>query len=175
MLVRDFSANVLLGMPALILPLLREAKQLDPTLRIEKVVYGGTPMTESDKEWLRTELGTICIIQRTTVLESAAKYRVKTGFGIQVRIARGDVAEAGVPGYEAVAWLMVATRAGLPTNVLDKLHSELKGVLAQPEIRNQIAEFSRRIVALQLAEDHVRRDARQALPSKNYFGHFITI
>ncbi|MEU9196374.1 phenylacetate--CoA ligase family protein [Streptomyces hundungensis] len=58
MLVRDFSANVLLGMPALILPLLREAKQLDPALRIEKVVYGGTPMTESDKQWLRTELGT---------------------------------------------------------------------------------------------------------------------
>lgn len=58
MLVRSFDANVLLGMPALILPLLREAKQRDPGLRIDKVVYGGTPMTESDKTWLRDELGT---------------------------------------------------------------------------------------------------------------------
>ena len=51
------------------------------------------------------------------------------------------LAEAGVAGYEAVAWLMVATRAGLPPAVLNKLHSELKAVLAQPEIKQQIARF----------------------------------
>ena len=51
------------------------------------------------------------------------------------------LAEAGVPGYEAVAWLMVVTRAGLPPAILDKLHTELKGVLAQPEVRGQIARF----------------------------------
>ncbi|MFF3767179.1 phenylacetate--CoA ligase family protein [Streptomyces sp. NPDC001922] len=58
MLVRDFSVNVLLGQPAVVLPLLREARRRDPGLRLEKVVYGGTPMTESDKQWLREELGT---------------------------------------------------------------------------------------------------------------------
>ena len=51
------------------------------------------------------------------------------------------LAEAGVPGYEAVAWLMVVTRAGLPPDILNKLHTELKGVLAQPEVRQQIARF----------------------------------
>jgi tripartite-type tricarboxylate transporter receptor subunit TctC len=51
------------------------------------------------------------------------------------------LAEAGVPGYEAVAWLMVVTRAGLPSGVLDRLHGELKAVLAQPEIRGQIARL----------------------------------
>jgi tripartite-type tricarboxylate transporter receptor subunit TctC len=51
------------------------------------------------------------------------------------------LAEAGVPGYEAVAWLMVATRAGLPPEVLAKLHGELKAVLAEPEIRAQIARI----------------------------------
>ena len=45
------------------------------------------------------------------------------------------LAEAGVPGYEAVAWLMVVTRAGLPADVLAKLHGELKAVLAQPEVQ----------------------------------------
>ncbi|MEU1122647.1 phenylacetate--CoA ligase family protein [Streptomyces sp. NPDC005899] len=58
MLTRDFSVNVLLGQPAVVLPLLREARRRDPGLRLEKVVYGGTPMTESDKQWLRDELGT---------------------------------------------------------------------------------------------------------------------
>ncbi|MDT9692482.1 phenylacetate--CoA ligase family protein [Streptomyces sp. P9(2023)] len=57
MLVDSFRANVVLGMPALLLPLLRDAKQRHPGLRLEKVIYGGTPMTETDKEWLRTELG----------------------------------------------------------------------------------------------------------------------
>jgi tripartite-type tricarboxylate transporter receptor subunit TctC len=51
------------------------------------------------------------------------------------------LAEAGIVGYEAVAWLMVVTRAGLPPVILDRLHGELKGVLAQPEIRQQIARY----------------------------------
>ncbi len=51
------------------------------------------------------------------------------------------LAEAGVPGYEAVAWLMVVARAGTPPDILNKLHSELKGILAQPEVREQIARY----------------------------------
>jgi tripartite-type tricarboxylate transporter receptor subunit TctC len=51
------------------------------------------------------------------------------------------LAEAGVPGYEAVAWLMVATRAGTPPDILSKLHGEMKAILAQPEVREQIARL----------------------------------
>jgi tripartite-type tricarboxylate transporter receptor subunit TctC len=51
------------------------------------------------------------------------------------------LSEAGVPGYEAVAWLMVATRTGLPPSALAKLHGEFKAVLAEPEIHTQIARF----------------------------------
>ena len=51
------------------------------------------------------------------------------------------LAEAGVPGYEAVAWLMVATRAGTPPEILNKLHGEMKAILAEPEIREKIAGF----------------------------------
>jgi phenylacetate-coenzyme A ligase PaaK-like adenylate-forming protein len=58
MLVRSFSANVIVGMPTLLLPLLRDAKASDPGLTIEKVVYGGSPMMESDKQWLQDCLGT---------------------------------------------------------------------------------------------------------------------
>ncbi|MFI5493439.1 phenylacetate--CoA ligase family protein [Actinoplanes sp. NPDC051859] len=57
MLSRSFSANAILGQPALLLPLLRDAKAKFPSLQFEKVIYGGTPMTESDKAWLREELG----------------------------------------------------------------------------------------------------------------------
>lgn len=58
MLCDRFAANSILGMPALILPLLRDAKAKRPGLILEKVIYGGTPMAESDKDWLRRNLGT---------------------------------------------------------------------------------------------------------------------
>ena len=61
------------------------------------------------------------------------------------RVATADeiptLAEAGVPGYEAVAWLMVATRAGTPPDILGKLHGEMKAVLALPEVRGTIARY----------------------------------
>jgi phenylacetate-CoA ligase len=56
-----FEANAVLGQPALILPLLRGAKARRPGLRVEKVIYGGTPMSEADKRWLREELGTTVV------------------------------------------------------------------------------------------------------------------
>jgi tripartite-type tricarboxylate transporter receptor subunit TctC len=51
------------------------------------------------------------------------------------------LAESGVPGYEAVAWLMIVTRAGAPSDILDKLHREVKAALAQPDVREQIARL----------------------------------
>src|SRR5262249_44709423 len=51
------------------------------------------------------------------------------------------LAEAGVPGYEAVAWLMIVTRAGLPSGVLDRLAGEVRAILSEPEIREQIARL----------------------------------
>jgi tripartite-type tricarboxylate transporter receptor subunit TctC len=44
-----------------------------------------------------------------------------------------------VPGFEAVAWLMIVTRAGTSPDVVGKLHSEIKTLLALPEIRGTIA------------------------------------
>jgi tripartite-type tricarboxylate transporter receptor subunit TctC len=49
------------------------------------------------------------------------------------------LAEAGVQGYEAVAWLMVATRAGTPPDVIAKLYAEMKTALALPEIHETIS------------------------------------
>jgi tripartite-type tricarboxylate transporter receptor subunit TctC len=49
------------------------------------------------------------------------------------------LAEAGVHGYEAEAWLMIATRAGTPPDILAKLAAELKTALALPEIRETIS------------------------------------
>ena len=48
------------------------------------------------------------------------------------------IAELGVPGFEASAWQMVVAPAATPKPVVDKLHAELKAVMARPETRQAI-------------------------------------
>jgi tripartite-type tricarboxylate transporter receptor subunit TctC len=48
------------------------------------------------------------------------------------------IAELGVPGFEAAAWQMVVAPANTPKPIVDKLHNELKAVMAMPETRQQI-------------------------------------
>jgi len=51
------------------------------------------------------------------------------------------IAEAGVPGYAAAAWFMVVAPAKTPKPVVDRLHADLKEVLAQAQTREQIAKL----------------------------------
>lgn len=49
------------------------------------------------------------------------------------------IAEAGVPGYEATSWFGMFTTAGTPAPVVSKVHGALMKVLADPEVKKQIA------------------------------------
>jgi tripartite-type tricarboxylate transporter receptor subunit TctC len=51
------------------------------------------------------------------------------------------IAELGVPGFEAAAWQMVVAPAATPKPVVDKLHAELKAIMAMPETRQAIARI----------------------------------
>lgn len=51
------------------------------------------------------------------------------------------IAELGVPGFEAAAWQMVVAPAATPKPVVDKLHAELKAIMATPEARQAIARI----------------------------------
>ena len=57
------------------------------------------------------------------------------------------VSEAGVPGYEAVQWFGIAAPAGTPKEIVQRLHAELKGILAAPEVRARFAELGFDVVA----------------------------
>jgi tripartite-type tricarboxylate transporter receptor subunit TctC len=45
------------------------------------------------------------------------------------------MAEAGVPGYEAVIWLGVMAPAGTPKAIVDKLNAEIVRIINRPDIR----------------------------------------
>ena len=51
------------------------------------------------------------------------------------------VAEAGVPGYETVAWGGVIGPARLPAEVVQKLHQEIKKALASPNVQERYKQL----------------------------------
>lgn len=54
---RRFRFNAIQGIPASLMPLLRAAKQLEPELHLEKLIYAGAPLSAADRRWLHDELG----------------------------------------------------------------------------------------------------------------------
>jgi tripartite-type tricarboxylate transporter receptor subunit TctC len=48
------------------------------------------------------------------------------------------MAEAGVPGFDAASWQMIAAPAKTPRPIVDKLHGELKALLAAPDVHEQL-------------------------------------
>lgn len=50
--------------------------------------------------------------------------------------------EAGVPGFDVAAWFMVVTTGRSPPAAIEKLHGELKAILAKPEIRQHLVKLS---------------------------------
>jgi tripartite-type tricarboxylate transporter receptor subunit TctC len=52
------------------------------------------------------------------------------------------ISEAGVAGYDVAAWFMVVTTGKSPAMVVDKLHGELKTILAKPAVKVQLLKLS---------------------------------
>jgi phenylacetate-CoA ligase len=53
-----FGITMVMGQPALLLPLLRDAHRIDPSFRLPKVIFGGTSLADHDRNWLAETLGT---------------------------------------------------------------------------------------------------------------------
>ncbi len=52
------------------------------------------------------------------------------------------IAESGVPGFDAAAWLMVAAPAKTPAPVVEKLHGEIEAILALPAVKEQLVRLN---------------------------------
>ena len=49
------------------------------------------------------------------------------------------IAEAGIPGYEAVNWIGIAAPAGTPPAIVAKLHEAITAIQDTPEVAKQFA------------------------------------
>jgi tripartite-type tricarboxylate transporter receptor subunit TctC len=79
-------------------------------------------------------------------LISAGKVRV-LGVSAPTRIPGAQeippLAEAGVPGFDFVSWQMIVAPAKTPRPIVDRLHAEIKEILALPKIRDEFAKTGR--------------------------------
>jgi tripartite-type tricarboxylate transporter receptor subunit TctC len=62
------------------------------------------------------------------------------------------VAEAGVPGYEAVNWWGIVAPAGTPQPIVDRLHKEVTAVLSTPAVQKQFSSEGAEVVQMTPAE-----------------------
>jgi tripartite-type tricarboxylate transporter receptor subunit TctC len=62
------------------------------------------------------------------------------------------IAEAGVPGYEAVNWWGVVAPAGTPAPILARLHAAIGEVQASAEVQKQFSSEGAEIVQMSSAE-----------------------
>jgi tripartite-type tricarboxylate transporter receptor subunit TctC len=46
---------------------------------------------------------------------------------------------AGAPDYEGVSWHMLLMPAKTPRPIVDRLHAEMKRIMAEPEMRERVA------------------------------------
>jgi tripartite-type tricarboxylate transporter receptor subunit TctC len=73
----------------------------------------------------------------------AGKVRALAQTGLKRSASLPDlptVAESGVPGYESLSWSGIAVPAGTPRPVVERLNKDLNAVLAQPEMRQKLAD-----------------------------------
>ncbi len=54
------------------------------------------------------------------------------------------IEEAGVPGYEVLGWNGILVPSATPAPIVQKLNTELRAILAEPEVRSEARAAGRR-------------------------------
>jgi tripartite-type tricarboxylate transporter receptor subunit TctC len=122
--------------PHLAAELFKHATGID----IVHVAYKGSPLTDLMGGHIQ-----LMFADPTSSLPLIAAGKVRAlGVTSRTRIVQAPdiptLAEAGVPGFEAVAWNMLVAPSKTPPEILGKLRAELKTVLALPEIQARIVK-----------------------------------
>jgi tripartite-type tricarboxylate transporter receptor subunit TctC len=62
------------------------------------------------------------------------------------------IAEAGVPGYQAVNWIGLVAPAGTPPAIIARLHAEVSAILDSPEMQKQFSSEGVEAMRMSAAE-----------------------
>jgi tripartite-type tricarboxylate transporter receptor subunit TctC len=60
--------------------------------------------------------------------------------------------ESGVPGYEAVQWFGIAAPTGTPNEIIQRMYTEIKAILAMPDVQKRFVDLGFDVVGNTPAE-----------------------
>jgi len=112
----------------------------DAGLKMTHVPYRGMPQAVSDVVGNHVQMvfadpaGAPPLIKEGKLRPLAVSSRVRIG-------ALPDVPtmeEAGFKGFEAVSWHMIVGPAGMPKEIVDRLHAEFKRIATSPDFKAQV-------------------------------------
>lgn len=108
--------------------------------RLTSVPYRGSTPAVTDMLGGQVPVAIVDLTSIAPHLKSGAAKALAVTSATRTRLAPEipTVAEAGVAGYAAPAWMGLFAPRGLPTAVSDRLEKELQAILAKPDIQQQI-------------------------------------
>ncbi len=108
--------------------------------RLTSVPYRGSAPAVTDILGGQVPTAIVDLTSVAPHLKSGAVRALAVTSGMRTRLAPEipTVAEAGVPGYAAPAWMGLFAPKGLPAAVSERLEKELQAILAKPDIQQQI-------------------------------------
>jgi len=78
--------------------------------------------------------------------------------------------EAGVPGFDVAGWFMVAVPSGTPKPIIERLHGELKAIMASPDVQ----EVVNRTGVVPVVSPSLDELARFVASEKERWGKIVT-
>jgi tripartite-type tricarboxylate transporter receptor subunit TctC len=120
--------------------MMRHPSMKDAGLKMTHVPYRGMPQAVNDVVGNHVQMvfadpaGAPPLIKEGKLRPLAVSSRVRIG-------ALPDVPtmeEAGFKGFEAVSWHMIVGPAGMPKEIVDRLHAEFKRIATSPDFKAQV-------------------------------------
>jgi tripartite-type tricarboxylate transporter receptor subunit TctC len=104
--------------------------------KMNGVAYRGAPPALNDV--MAGHISLMFADMGTVVAQIAAGKVRALGVTSTIRVPAGPdiptIAEAGVPGFDAVGWTIMCVPSATPKPIVNRLHAELKSVAAMPDI-----------------------------------------
>ena len=117
-----------------------EMMMRDARLKMTHVPYRGMPQAVNDVVGNHVQMvfadpaGAPPLIKDGKLRALAVSSKVRIGSMPDVP----TMEEAGFPGFEAVSWHMIVGPAGMPKEIVDKLHAEFKRIATSPDFKAQV-------------------------------------
>lgn len=108
--------------------------------RITQIAYRGPPQTITDVigGQITMQMGTFFFVAPFIKSQRVRALAVTSAARMPQLPDVPTIAEQGFPGYEVHSWWGIVAPTGVPKPILQRLHTEMKNILATPQMRERL-------------------------------------